>query len=265
MITALFHRTLSYAIWDRKITLRRLEEVTDIPNSRLSRLQRGHTTPSTEERVILARIFPKVASKLLHSYSRPDNFGHEMLAAGQRFWPRQEVFYPPADRPSRVRFKAATRSFASECSVLEYLLAQREDLQKIDFFCDQLSLGSSLECLKIMTLFAQGAVPAYLEPVLAPSPLPHPLVCPRTRKYVGNRPLPCLQLSSQIWYPQVSVSTPQVFTLDFLVHDSTSAWSVLEIDGAGHVKRDDEERTLALGIPVVRVSEQEVLREIRGL
>ena len=122
-----------------------------------------------------------------------------------------------------------------------------------------LSIGSSLECLYTMTLLARGANPAFLAPDTLLPRLPNPVVCPQTRKTVGHRPIPCLLTEEGVYFPQLSFSTPRIYTVDFLRHRKELGWSVIELDGRGHNSNGDRERADALKLRLIRYSENDVL------
>lgn len=138
-------------------------------------------------------------------------------------------------------------------------ISKREDFYLLNHFCDGLSLGSALECVFVMNLLARNAKPTFLAPTSLAAYFPHPIVCPGSQEFVGNRPFPCLFLDSEIWFPQVSVKTPRLYTLDYLVYGRSGEWRIVEIDGRGHDGREDSARNEALDIPVIRFKEADVL------
>ena len=125
-----------------------------------------------------------------------------------------------------------------------------------------ISIGSSLECIYIMTLLARGASPAFLAPDTLFPRLPNPVVCPQTRKTVGHRPFPCLLTEEGVYFPQLSFATPRTYTVDFLKHGKEQGWCVIEVDGIGHNSSGDRERAKAIKLRLVRYAEDDILGRV---
>lgn len=261
MLIPLFHRTLK-KVRVKHGSLRQLAKELKIKAIRLSRLERGLVAPSQEERKCLAKYFPQQGHSLLHCPARPAAYYQQIRQRRIAVKTRVELFLPPADRPSFVRFKAAARTYNSLIHRLSQNLRGRGDYETMIFFLDQLSIGSSLECVFILGLLAKSAIPCFMALTEMPLHLPNPAVCPRTRNYIAHRPLPVLLLEEEIWIPQVSFSTPRVYTVDFLRFHEQEGWVAIEIDGAGHQSDHDLERSRALQIPVQRLNERQVVEYV---
>ena len=256
-----FHTALKLARQSSHLSLRQLATICGISSSRLTRLERGLLHPTGDEREVLARCLSTHMFELRCAPVQPRRLRQKWRSRGLRHLQAQQLFHPPRDRVSRVRLHAARRTYPEQMRRMTRLLKKRPDFEELNSFCETVSLGSGLECLFLTALLLRGAEPATLSPSLVPPRLPHDVVCPRTRESVFFRPHPCLLTQRAIYIPQVTFATPRFYTVDFL-RNCGEAWSVIEIDGAGHDFRGDRARTRTLGIPVERLSEVAVLKVV---
>lgn len=259
-----FHSTLRSARKHSQETLRALAGRCGVVAGRLTRLERGLTAPTHQERQLLANAFPLRKLELLNAAAHPPRLYQGFKSRGLRFVQTQKPFYPPRDRESRVRLAAAKRIYPVETASLLRLVESHPNLSEVNAFCEKLSIGSSLECLFITTLFAQKAEPANVAPAWLAPRTPLPAVCPKTREPVESRPFPCIVSDEGLFIPQVTFAAHRLYTVDFLrFFDDT--WSVVELDGKGHDPHGDSERTLVLGLPVLRLTEKQVLERAHSV
>lgn len=212
---------------------------------------------------MLQRTLQNPNGKLFYLDHRPNYFYGRLLDAGSRYRNAPAPYFPPFDRNSRTRYKAANRLYPSETLRLTSQIRAFSDFRDINCFCELLSVGSSLECLFIMGLLVSKMRPALLAPYSLFPTLPNPIVCPKTRESVGHRPMPCLTNRDEAFFPQVSFLTQGLPAVDFLKHSKLNGWSITEIDGPGHDSRNDQSRENALKLRHVRLSEQDVLQFVR--
>ena len=95
----------------------------------------------------------------------------------------------------------------------------------------------------------------YVVPGYLPS-TPRPMVDPTDRSSVSHRPFPCFWLDGGLYFFQVSFETPRLYTVDVLRWHKQ--WMAIEIDGKGHDSTFDAERLVALQLPTLRFSGQQV-------
>lgn len=247
----MFERNYNEIIqWKRDqlgLSQKALTESTGISQPRMSKLETGRHRPTEQEHRLLCQALqtelplvgqrPRLAIRSLHN-------------AGRRASQEAPPYFPPADRAARVRLLAAERRWPKLVRALTNRIQARPDYPFVNFLCSQLALDSADEALYVATRFAQGATAA-IYPPLRLQQLDSLIRCPSSRELVGHRPFPCLVLGSRFEFPQVTLSTPRLYRVDFLVYDG--GWQVKEIDGSGHDWRDDAEREAAIGLPTERL------------
>jgi len=256
-----FHTALAEARRVSGLSLRQLEAVGGLPARRLTRLERGIALPTPEERRALASVLRTHIFDILNLPVRPRRLYQTLKNRGRRLLPEQKPFYPPRDRPSRIRLYAAQSQYPREMKALRKSIHQHQSFEELNCLCEQLALDSSLECLFLSSLFAEGAEPLVLAPYSLPPRLPQQVICPLRKVDVGFRPFPCVKTHKRLYIPQVAFATPSTFVVDFLCHQD-GKWSALEIDGRGHDDKRDREKERALGISVTRLDEGEVLKRV---
>jgi len=129
-------------------------------------------------------------------------------------------------------------------------------------FCHLANCESYLEALYLLCRLVEGAVPALVTPASF-EPTPLPIVCPQSRKYVGNRPHLCLVLGKIFQFFQVSMLGSRVYRVDVL--EWCEGWRVIELDGQGHSNQRESERERVIGLPTQHLSEDEVVELGWGL
>ena len=258
MYETTFHSALRSARKAAKLTLKQLQKRSGVEAWRLSRLERGSALPNLQERDRLARVLSTHSFDLRRAPTRPPRLYQKLRHRGLRYLKVEKPFYPPCDRESRIRFAAAMRRYPKEMGSLTALLQQRGDFQEVNSFSERVSLDSADECLFYTSLLAQGAKPAMHPPYALSPRLRHEVVCPDTREPVGFRPFPCLVTDEGLYFLQVGLATPRLYVVDFLRHHE-GRWSVVEIDGDGHDSSYNIEKDAALAVPVLRLSEEQVI------
>lgn len=235
----------------RSLTQQEAAAMTGMTVQRWNHLELGNRHPAQSEIVSIYRLFG-----MFEAFIPPPDGMTKLGQAGRQFLSRTRAYFPPSDRPARVRYYSALKSYPQAVPPLTAQIRARSDARYCEFFCHKLSLDSGLEALHVMQLLAEGALPA----LLAPASLgrtPRPLVEPLERHEVSNRRFPCLILGDRAHFFQVTFSTPQLLRVDCLIWDD--GWRVLEIDGPGHRTEYDAGRQEALGLKIDRISERELL------
>lgn len=264
MYETTFHSALLEARDAAGLTLQQLEQQSGVAMRRLTRLERGIALPTEEERDALAKVLSTHMFDLRKAPARPTRLYQKLRHRGMRAVETPKPFFPPSDRPSKRRFKTARSRFPREMEMIVKILKQRSDFAELNSFAEKVSLDSADECLYFSTLLVLGGEPAMRAPYTLSPRLAHEVVCPLTREPVGFRPFPCVVRTEGLYFPQVTFVTPRPYTVDFLrYHDG--CWSYVEIDGKGHDSRYDRDKERALGMPFVRLSEEEVLRWVRDV
>lgn len=263
MYVTTFHSALRDARGSANLTLKQLQEQSGIASRRLTRLERGIVLPTNAEREALARVLTTHMSDLRNAPPRPPRLYEKLRNRGSRAAQTPKPFFPPSDRASKSRLSTAWRRFPREMDAIVKILKRRDDFGELNCLAEKVALDSADECLYFSTLLALGGKPAMRAPYTLPPRLAHEVVCPLTREPVGFCPFPCLVTAEGIYFPQVAFVTPRPYIVDFLRHHQ-GRWSYVEIDGRGHDSRYDAEKERALGMPVKRLSGEDVLRWVRG-
>lgn len=256
-----FTRYLKERREELNLTQDQAARLAGISRHRWPKLEQGRSAPTEEDFEALARFFQVPLSKFRNLLRRPPALESELRDAGKRAHPTPSAYFPPRDRPSFVRYRAAKDSFGSVAHAITSRLRDRPDFGRVAYFCEVVSIGSADECLFLLWLLLRGARPALSIPASF-GHLSHPVVEPRRRAYVGNRPFPALLLDDATHFFQVSLATPQIYTVDCLYWNS-SGRRVIEIDGPGHDGRSDETRTQTLDMPVERLTTSDLLMKCR--
>lgn len=264
MYETTFHSALREARTSANLTLSRLEELSGVPSGRITRLERGIVLPTDAERGSLARVLTGYMFDLRNAPARPARLYQKLRNRGMRAVETPSPFFPPSDRASKSRLAAARYRFPKEMDTIVKLLKRRSDFAELNCFAEGVALDSADECLYFSALLALGGEPAMCAPYTFSPRLPHDVVCPLRREAVGFRPFPCIVTGEEIYFPQVAFLTPRLFVVDFLRH-CRGGWSCVEIDGRGHDSRYDLEKERALGMPVERLSGEELVRWVRGV
>lgn len=174
-------------------------------------------------------------------------------------------------RRMRLRARPAERTRRRD-SWLRVLQCHRGWLARLGgptlpgWFREECDCDSAPEFLSLLQLLVAGGCAVRCSP-LALGFLQQPLLC-SDKLALGTRPIPCIHLRLDtlelIYFPQVSMRTSKrdcrVDGLVLCRAGRRKCWLVVEIDGGGHDGWGDEERTRWLGLPVVRMSADSVLR-----
>lgn len=187
-------------------------------------------------------------------------------------------YHPPSDRPMSVRLAAARDRWPQAVACLEDWLARRRDRAQISRFLARAACGSAEEALLDLRLLSAGARSVRASALRAGFRL-RPVVDPATGLMVGDLRVPALELALGDWQllliPQVSMQVlvrvptgeglkQRTPTVDFLVKAALRGrilWFVLEVDGTGHDPRGDRDRAQQIGVPIIRLSTEEVESE----
>lgn len=215
--------------------------------------------PTSQEIASIRRIL-----ELGAVFVAPPKATKRLLDNGARLTERLEPFYTPQDRPTATRYRACLNRHGRLTRTLTSRLRQggSEAFSQLQKFCHLASCESYLEALHLLCRLVEGAVPALVTPATF-EPTPLPIVCPQSRKYVGNRPHLCLVLGKSFQFFQVSMLGSMVYRVDVL--EWCEGWRVIELDGQGHSSQHDGERERVIGLPTRHLSENEVVELGWGL
>ncbi len=221
-----------------------------ISAQRWNHLEKGTRRPTPTE---LLRIQSLLGP--LTGFLRPRGVGRSLRSAGTKVLPKSCPFLVVPERTSHTRFLAAEKRYPRAVHKLMAIISTRADFAECEHLCHQLALGSSDEAMFVLQLIAAGARPMYVVPGYLPS-TPRQMVDPQDCSPVSHRPFPCFWLDGGLYFFQVSFSTPRLYTVDVLRWQGR--WMVIEIDGKGHDSTFDAERSVALQLPTLRFTGQQV-------
>ncbi len=151
--------------------------------------------------------------------------------------------------------------------VLERRIDLREDLDEIERGLRQFPCGARGEALLVMHLLAQGWSLAHMTPLEVgfDDPRIRDFRDPPERPYIGHRQMPALTVLkanlAALLIPQVPFHADCSHVLDFLVAVRSGglvARGDLEVDGPGHDVSRDEARKASLGLPTLRLRDEDL-------
>ena len=246
-----FHEQIRSARRSGALTQQELADKCGMSRSRLVQLERDYRAPTASEKRVLSRVL-----KISSSPTRPPEALRRLRNLGKRMRGEIRPYFPPQDRMTHVRFRAASQRHPEFVGKVMHHLKRRKDYLALAFLCSKFPLDSYAEALFVLALLNADAEVA----MLAISDLgwtPHQAVNPMTREEVNRRPQPCLVFQDKMFFFQVAFLTPRLYTVDVLVW--SSGWSLLEIDAEGHDYSEDQERTLRLKLPCKRLKPSEIM------
>lgn len=222
-----------------------------IAAKRYSHFERGERHPGLEELELLREHLGDLRGSI-----PPEGVGRRLVDNAKKLRPLVPEFRPGQDRPSDVRYFAALAKYPDFVRRLTATIRRRVDFEDCQCLCGRLAIESADEVLFILRLLEAGALPASLSPQ-ALGRLPHPILDPANGTEVSHHRFPCLAFANEFYFFQVTLATPRRYRVDVLRW--SHGWSVIEIDGLGHVAAYDEARDLALGLPVTRLSPVQIM------
>ncbi len=188
----------------------------------------------------------------------------------------RKVYHPPKDRPMSVRLAAARDRWPDPVGRLEAHLSRLPEHARMSRFLTRVCCGSAEEAFFDLRLLAASARCVQASGLRAGF-RQRPIIDPETGHVVGDLRVPALELElgglRLLLLPQVSIQviarTPdgirvRTLTVDFLVKavlDGRASWLILEVDGAGHDGRGDRERSQQLGLPLLRMTTEDIESE----
>lgn len=248
---------------ERNLSQRGLAKLSRVPQPFISRLERGETRGSSRTLGALCTALGvdlgDVAKRLLWGAEGP---GRRDRSTGRRV---EKAF-----SPSHIYTYVGPGSFAERVAVLrnrpgevlrlhEAAIDARADSYGISGFLGELGTDSGDEVLLLLGLAGAGAQGALLAPARLGSGLLD-LREKKSRPYLGNRLMRTLVLQTGAWifvfFVQVPIVAGWPRRVDFLVALKSphgTGWQVVEVDGDGHDDQYDDERSEALGLPVLRL------------
>ena len=256
MFTQSFHQHIKWKRHTLGVSQANLAAQVRISRARLSAIENGRRRPNSYERLQLTEHLALHPSRHRKLRVRPLGFMRKLLDAGRQKSPDLKPYFPPQDRSNYLRYKSAQRAFGPIVHKLTSRIIMRPDAELAAEWGERVASGSADECLYLLSQLAAGGQPTLMSPYRL-GHLPKPVVCPVQIRLVGHRPIPCLVTGNRYEFFQVSLAAPRIYTVDVLCYED--GWGLLEIDGAGHDSRYDHQRTLALGLPVHRLSTKDVL------
>ena len=245
----------------KKLRLKQQElaETCGLDRNQISKFERGHRIPNTDQIARLAQALRIPQAELELAAAPLANPG--MLHIRRKFWDEKKATVR-RDRPSRIRYFNARQRYPRQIARLQERLRKRKDWRSIRVYLRETRFDSDLEYLSHLLLLDAGAVTDRVVPQRVG--INHlPVVDPETRLINGHQSHPALGLDNSLLIPQLSLLTKVgVVRLDFAWGDHVDGcnrWRDLELDGPGHDSRWDLEREEAVRMPIVRYTEEQIL------
>lgn len=232
-----------------KLTQRQLASLCRVSQPQLSRYERGLTQGSEKK---LNRVL-----QFLGLPPGPSTSRATIRDLVRRMRVAPPSFSRPRQEQSWKRVSQCYRSLLARLKMLSGLPA---------WFQDEAECDSAVEHVSVCILVSAGGELLRVSPARLGF-WPHPLLDSHG-KALGARPRPCVHWQigelEILYWPQVSVRTAsRDCRLDALVlcrKNGRKLWCAVEIDGKGHEAYQDQQRTRALDIPVLRFNEESVLK-----
>lgn len=240
-----------------KLSQKQLSKKCETTRHRISEIETGRFHPHPHEIEKIAEALECCPHELIFRPQPPRKVlpegTHEMVARFRH----KATFRPKGERSGQSRLAGAWVKYSMNMKDLEPLLQDAPNRQ----FVDDAYLGSSLELVGwLEKILRDGARPAEASPLYIGFDK-HPVVCPQTKRSVGHIPVPALVTEGYIVILQVSMLTPTLYTVDGLgctFHNGQRFHFAVEFDGPAKPPPDPR-RTKAIGIPILRFTEDEIL------
>lgn len=249
-----FSNTLLYARLRLGERQHSLAKACGIKPGRWSDLETGRRLPTTLETIKIRRRL-----QLGDFFVAPPAFFRNLRDASARWLGSDKPYFAHQDRPTHVRYRACLRDYGAIARAMVDRVEARPDFDYCQQLCHVVSCDSTLEVLNLLYLLYLGAEPGFVRPTSL-GHTPCPIVDGATRLEVGHRPHPCLKLGDAIYFFQVTFRGSRKIRVDVLRWNH--GWRVFELNGVGHIGRNDHKREAELGIPISWISEEELLRQI---
>lgn len=251
-------RTIKELRLARGWTQERLAQEIDSTPRRISRIENNGGSP--EELEALAKAFRCTVYDLkagpVKPRGRPLVEGRELLDLF-----RTDATYDPSyGRPAERTLPAAREAYPQLMAELEHQMQRYPEWRR---YLGVAPSGSSLETVGGLLKLRHGAVGCKAAPqALGFDRLP--VTERESMRIVGHIPVPALATRDWLMIPQVAVRTPRLYVMDGLVFVLRPRRVIinLEYDGKGHDARWDAQRTRAIGLLTLRLTEQDVLADI---
>jgi len=243
----------------------RLSAVTDILQARISDFERGRRTPDLRALQALADglgfRLDDMVRRTAWTGPTPGRPSREQESALLlRFTPDlEQIYHAPRKKDFAFHMAAVRDRFAHVLAWLEPRFDARPDRQEVELFLRDLPVDSADEALFDLLAATFGGTGVRVAPA-ALRFCQHAVIDPESRVPVGHRRRVAFSMdfddAAYVLIPQVAVRPRETIIMDLLVgvREGITTWIDLEVDGGGHDPRRDEERTEALGLPVLRVT-----------
>ena len=227
-----------------------------LSQSRMSQIELGKRYPTSEEWKKLQAILGALALGALPPRNLP------APSEGWRIRPRR---ISSSAYPFSSRRRSAQKKFGSLFERRLEAVLSREDGDLAQQFLEQAGLDSSLEAL-VWTLFLEAGARPCSWSISNAGFEAHRVVDLATKLNRTHAPRPCLEMDfadfGLLLFPQVSVDVRTAYyrldALACLRAGEERIWLNLEFDGRGHDPEFDSERQQKLGLPTIRLSQEDV-------
>lgn len=242
-------------------SIRELAARSEIDHRQLSRYEEGTRGLPGEHRLVLAREFQCHPSDIMaepaKAPGRPKRAHGELVS---RFVVPGSYDPTCGDRPLAHYLPAARKANPELMCTLE-----RDTDPDWRFFLARAPGNSGFEASLVMRAMNEGAGATDAAP-LEVGFTRFPVVNHEDeRTIVGHCRVPALATRDWLMLLQVTVATPRIYRMDglIIVTNPVRTFINFEADGRGHNNIWEEQRTRAIGLPTLRVSEDDVREGLR--
>lgn len=229
------------------VSQKALAELCGIASQRLSELELGQGQPTPAQCRALELVLGPI-----EGFIEPVGTTKTLRGNGRRCLSSNQLYEPPRDRATHVRFSTARRKYPEFVAQVMTSIQRRPDFPACQSVCHQLVAESAEEVLLILRLLLLGASPCHAAPDWM-TRVPHRIIDPRSGTGVSHCPAACLAFPEEFFFFQVTLSSREWRHRVDVLRCQREACSVIEVDGFGHDAESDRRRERQIGLATTRL------------